>query len=731
MISKMKLHNIGTYSMPIEIYPHKINYFFGGNGTGKTSISKLLNGVEKSDEASSAVEWEDSSREKILVFNRFFIRDNLEKEKDLHGIFTLGEETIKHQKEIDDLKQKIASKEHLIETNTQTEKNLTLDIAEIWSSIEEKCWGMKIKYGKTFQSAFEGYLSSKLKFANQMIKVATEGQASQVSLSMDELQQEYNTAFSAVSDIIPMLSEFNTDYLASLSDTALVEESVIGSTHSQVGELITKLKAGDWVKGGIRFAQQSNGICPYCQQPMADSVQKDIEDYFDESYKKKCTLLEKYKEAYSSFLKYLREYRYAIPDNTETINYSPLQDHIDMLITIAERNAMVVEKKIDNPSQQYTLQSMDEYVLDIQKKIRSINQEITAINKIISDKDAKTNCKSKVWAMCATEIIGEIQQMLKKYNGKKKGLDNVRLQNEQLTARIADWTSDISAIESKISSVKPTVAAINTLLANFGFDGFKLEENTQKSGSYKIVRPDGTDAKDTLSEGEYNFISFLYFYHLCFGSTNKGEINKKKVIVIDDPISSLDSNVLFIVSSLTKDILRKCKDDKANITQVFILTHNAYFHKEVTYWGSREELSEGIVSYYVIRKQDNVSSIDKHKKNPIRSTYESMWDDLKEPRTSVNTLCNTMRRILEHYFNVIGGLNYDKCIDSFEGQDRLICKALISFINDGSHSIFDDYSMVTTNESVDVYTRVFERIFEKMGHIEHYKMMMKDRGTDS
>lgn len=75
---------------------------------------------------------------------------NLEKEKDLHGIFTLGEETIKHQKEIDDLKQKIASKEHLIETNTQTEKNLTQDIAEIWSSIEEKCWGMKIKYFRLY-----------------------------------------------------------------------------------------------------------------------------------------------------------------------------------------------------------------------------------------------------------------------------------------------------------------------------------------------------------------------------------------------------------------------------------------------------------------------------------------------------------------------------------------------------------------------------------------------------
>ncbi len=38
---------------------------------------------------------------------------------------------------------------------------------------------------------------------------------------------------------------------------------------------------------------------------------------------------------------------------------------------------------------------------------------------------------------------------------------------------------------------------------------------------YKIIRPGGMDAKETLSEGEYNFISFLYFYHLVYGATTR------------------------------------------------------------------------------------------------------------------------------------------------------------------------------------------------------------------
>ncbi|MBR8644248.1 AAA family ATPase [[Brevibacterium] frigoritolerans] len=36
-------------------------------------------------------------------------------------------------------------------------------------------------------------------------------------------------------------------------------------------------------------------------------------------------------------------------------------------------------------------------------------------------------------------------------------------------------------------------------------------------------------------------MTFLYFYQLLKGSNSKEDINTEKVVVIDDPISSLDS----------------------------------------------------------------------------------------------------------------------------------------------------------------------------------------------
>ncbi|MFD2879946.1 AAA family ATPase [Paenibacillus rhizoplanae] len=67
-----------------------------------------------------------------------------------------------------------------------------------------------------------------------------------------------------------------------------------------------------------------------------------------------------------------------------------------------------------------------------------------------------------------------------------------------------------------------------------------------RRGTTKIVREDGKDAKDTLSEGEKTFITFLYFYQLLKGSNDISEIMTDKVVVIDDPISILDSSVLFL-----------------------------------------------------------------------------------------------------------------------------------------------------------------------------------------
>ena len=84
-----------------------------------------------------------------------------------------------------------------------------------------------------------------------------------------------------------------------------------------------------------------------------------------------------------------------------------------------------------------------------------------------------------------------------------------------------------------------------------------------------------------------------------------------------------------------------------------------------------------------------------------------------------------MRRILENYFSILGKDIDERIVNSFDTtEDKMICRSLISWINDGSHSIPDDLYIDSYTDSIDRYKEIFKEIFIKMDHKAHYDMMM-------
>ena len=66
----------------------------------------------------------------------------------------------------------------------------------------------------------------------------------------------------------------------------------------------------------------------------------------------------------------------------------------------------------------------------------------------------------------------------------------------------------------------------------------------------------------------------------------------------------------------------------------------------------------------------------------------------------------------------------------FEGKEKIICKSLFSWVNDGSHFAQDDLYVSIDNAMVEIYLKVFREVFEKSDHFAHYKMMMGDAFVD-
>lgn len=139
-------------------------------------------------------------------------------------------------------------------------------------------------------------------------------------------------------------------------------------------------------------------------------------------------------------------------------------------------------------------------------------------------------------------------------------------------------------------------------------------------------------------------------------------------------------------------------------------------------------------NYWIVRKNDNISTFTAYEKNnPIQTSYQLLWQELRDKdKNSIVTIQNTMRRIIENYFMILGSSRDKTLIEKFSSyEEQTICKSLISWINDGSHSISDDLYIESQDTSINKYLEVFKKIFEITDHQGHYNMMMKIENEES
>lgn len=724
MISSIHIGSAATYS-DVTVEPRQINFVYGGNGTGKTTLSRVISGEQ---DGSYDVTWENGAELETLVFNGEFVERNINEK--MKGIFTLGEEDVRAVESIDQLGRKIAELDGDIFTKRGSLGAKEEERNKAFSQFCETCWTQRKAFSE-FREVLKGRMSSKVAFANACLtmagEVASDGSPQREALFEEyarlygeDLQKQERLGLSALGEIAPP------------EPCALLAEPITGSADTPVGAFIDYLQNSNWVRQGVRLYPLAKGKCPYCQRDLPANLETEIEAYFDGRYAEGVGTVQAYRDAYATFRERLGGVIGAIWESMpDGYDLNGANAACETLARVLEKNLATIDQKLADPSSTVELDDEAGALAEVGAAFEGIDRQIATNNELFENvADAKADLSRRVWGLILHNIASSRKTYTQLEKGCKEAIASIGQAIASREAEKAAKEAEKRRLEATRTSVTPTVNAINSLLERFGFTGFSLAEDTGHRGMYKIVRPDGTDARKTLSEGEHNFISFLYFYHRVYGSASAEGLDTPRVVVIDDPISSLDSNAMFVVTALAKEIARDCKDDKHGIKQVFILTHNVYFHKEVTFLGNRESWPETKCAYWVISKADNKSSVSAHDKNPISTSYELLWDEIRNlgDKPSKNAF-NTMRRILEYYFSVIGGIDYERCIDEFEGDERIACRALVSCINEGSHMIPDDFVIVFAPEAMETCRRVFKEIFYKLGQGAHYEMMMEGSGS--
>lgn len=590
--------------------------------------------------------------------------------------------------------------------------------------------------GTELEEFIAGYKSSKFKLFSKLLddSLSNHGDIWTKEQLISYMKQMKQAEVSKVSLIIPV----QVNGLQVIEKSTIFNESVVGKSNSTIGTLIEKIGNGQWVLKGKEFIEKSKGKCPFCQQELPDGFSKALEDYFDHTYTEKVGLIAQYADMYAEKTKELLtqiDNLISLPEpQNKYINTEDIKKIQTEIASLFDDNQNKISEKVQTPGNVIALQSSKSLIQKINKLIEETNERIVKYNDSIDKPPKVDNIDSIFWRYAVFQFekdINNYNKEIAKLNDNCKKLQN---QVKKLNSELSEITLKGKELQKHRVSIRPTVDKINQVLKSFGFTNFSMQVTSEDDEThYQIVRADGTLAKETLSEGEANFITFLYFYFSLDGTMSTAGTLGEKVIVIDDPVSSLDSNVLYIVSTLVKGI---CKDkilqQDSGFTQLLLFTHNVYFYHELT--ANPTKNWRGKISYYIIRKINNISSIEHFGHSPIKTTYQMMWELVKKASDDISrvdriALLNVMRRILEYYFKTLGNLVNNDVYDKINGEDRFICHSLLALENSQSHGFIDDTVNSTPDEdTLRRYLVVFRKIFEVHGSLSHYNMMM---GIDS
>lgn len=738
MIRAIKLKNCVPY-LDAELSDcKKINFLFGSNGSGKSTISSFLSGYSDNRFSQSFIEWDGAVHETIYVYNRGFRRSNFQ--QTIPGVFTMGSATIDDINELERKKQDLAQKKIDWGRKCESYRKQTQELIPAREArFKEDTWNYILKANEVdFQKAFEGLRGSKEKFLVEL-KKRINGIPGHMGTVCDRpnlvsrAKALYNTKPERCDRFTFDIKQW-LDKIEEIRTNPIWNTVIVGNKDIDIAALVEELGNSPWVDQGRQYIRPNSKICPFCQQEtISDEFKEKLEAFFDTEYKRRVDqmrqLFETYRDAADHIITAMKE----MLQNENAVKIGKLDIEIyqakeAILSTMYSEHEKKIAEKIGQPGIVIEFSDVSSVVKEIVDLLDAANMLIDEHNKLVDDRDEEeTKLTDDVWAT----VIYESESLIKAYQSEianlNKAANGIKRVCDFKKEEIDTLEADVIEKGKNITSVQPTIDEINRSLKAYGFTNFEIQPAEGHKNQYCIKREDGTFATDTLSEGEETFLSFLYFMQWTKGSTDLNHVADKRIIVLDDPISSLDSTILYIVGAMVRELSLSIRSGQGDVNQLFVLTHNVFFHKEASFIDGRTQ-ETGEVNFWIVRKDDGVSTIIPYgMKNPISTAYELLWQELRDNENLTRiTIQNTMRRIIENYFGMLGKKKDDSLISCFtEPEEQMIARSLIAWINDGSHSIPDDLYIDSYTDAVPKYKEVFKKMFYESGHKAHYNMMMK------
>jgi len=688
-------------------FDKKLIFVFGKNGTGKSTLASLI-----------------EPQVPNYNFSKFQGFDNIVGEDLKLNAVILGEENNEIDKKIKAIEEKIKQKRNEIK---QIEKEtLPSNDDNIWSN----AYAAEKKYNNQSKKIESFYKKSASKIKNmnnpRLVPISYNYNNFKEDISNAELLTEIdiNNHLKIMSSTVKMaekiyFTNFEVEKLYEKTNNLLVKKI---SEKELIPEIYKNIEKTNFARQGM-LIHKPNERCSFCGNVVSSDRYEKLESYFSvDEVKSFISELNHHKSLIEKEIMdieelYIDDYNF-YADNIDEID--KIKDKFTIEKNLVLNLLRVLDKSIDNKMKNLFGES---------KKLsltvpNSLNNYIKLYNELVEknnssdllqkQKQSEKMLKNHEIKLCLIEF---------KYEEEKKALDiwesvykekklKLDLENQKiinLKNNINKLELEIVDLQSKTKNEKILANKINDKLELYV--NFKLEylEEKKERGHYQVRCKNTRELRNItqLSTGEKNIIAFLYFIQKL-DEINNPKSNLSKFIIFDDPMTSNDDTMQYIIIDELNNLISNLKNDD----RIIIMTHNNHFYLNVKYkYNNKYDNnlylrleSNGVKTY--IRKIDNLE-------DDFRTNYEALWQELifiYNNAPSDSMLLNPIRRIIETFtkFNCI---KKSKMLGHVAGAEKLF--------NVNSHAIDDLEAELNGRNKKDII-RMMKKCFEKEHHLEHF-----------
>lgn len=645
MISKLNnftYKSFDSYTNPNDLLFRSKNILFGYNGKGKSSLAI---GVKNEFLIDST-----KNDENLRIFDRDYISNSLlleNSEDKIKGVeASFGKGGVDIENKIKELEKLIINEDEIEKIDTGIAKSRK-DIRTEIDKIHDRRKGEANIQRKSKEESVERVIELYKKDFRDAKKIEVD-EAKLIKINGDnaieqQIAQNENLKPLIFSEIQkPLIEEVKRIFTEKFGEDISIPE----------------FEVVQWIESGSKLHKDGDN-CKFCNGTLDFlDVKSKIAEFKENKRHKATEKLEQFKEQLQSLLESIE----IIENESKTYSTNIGIENEQHFTAISAKKSTIeslvdsCQLKIDKIETQETF----DFKL-LAETLKVIEESILVISKSKSEqllelRKKQSNLTTLVKGAIGLEITKSttIKDKLKEVKEKELGLKEKRDNNKQKQQEIQDLKQQKSLTKDFADFVSQILNDINISL--------KVELDVDnKNYIIKSTNENATLTIKDISEGEKNLLALLFFYYELFADNKQQSIKSEiELIIVDDPISSMDDSNKFYILELMKNLLELPSQ------QIFVMTHSWDDYCNLSYgkkaWeDKKDKTGNEIKSKYAtfeIRKNKGKSTLVKSNnlEKPYNYLFKEIYEFSRKSDEDLKTECqiyhypNVMRRIFEEWY---------------------------------------------------------------------------------